>query len=186
MNKLLAGALIAAASAMTACSGVGRKATEANPAPCPNIVVLNDASRMLEFDGEAELENIAYTAEIVNISSACRYLDDEPIDAEVQLDLAFGRGPKGEVGEKYFKYFVAVTRKDLEVIAKKEFIVPVEFDEKKTIVVKKEDVDKIVIPRANDEVSGLNFEIVVGLSLTPEQAIFNRSGKSLKFPDLEQ
>ena len=47
------------------------------------------------------------------------------------------------------------------------------------------DIDEIVIPRANDNVSGVNFEIIIGFSVTPEQAIFNRSGKSLKFPNLK-
>jgi len=185
MNKLLAGALIAAAGTTAACSSLGKAAKETNPAPCPNVVVLNDASRILEFDGDQELENIAYTGEIINVVTACRYFEDKPIDAEITVDMAFGRGPKGDEGEKYFKYFVAVTRKDLEVIAKNEFIVPVTFKGDKTVVITDEKIDKIVIPRASEETSGQNFEIIVGFSLTPEQAIFNRSGKSLKFPNLK-
>ncbi len=185
MNKLLAGALIAAAATTAACSSVNKKEREANPAPCPNVVVLNEAARILEFDSEEQLENIAYTGEITNVNIACRYFDDEPIDAEVSVDMAFGKGPKGENGKKYFTYFVAVTRKDLEVITKKEFIVPVDFKDDREVVVTEEEIDKIVIPRVNEDVSGVNFEIIIGFALTPEQAIFNRSGKSLKFPNLQ-
>lgn len=185
MNKLLAVGLIAAASALAGCSSQSRAAREANPAPCPNVAVLNDASRILEFDGGEELENIAYTGEIVGIESACRYYEDEPIDAKVTLRFAFGKGPKATDNEKNFTYFVAVTRKDVEVIAKKVFVAPAHFSGDKTIVLTKEDIDKIVIPRKDENISGVNFEIVVGFVLTPEQALFNRSGKSLKFPNLQ-
>jgi hypothetical protein len=186
MNKLLAGALIAAVVGVAGCSGFGSTtAADKNPAPCPNIVVLLDASRIIEFDGEERLEDIAYTGEITNVEVGCRYVEDKPIDAEISIDLAFGKGPKGQNGDKVFKYFVAVTRKDLEVIAKTEFLAPVKFTDKNTIVVKKEDIDKIFIPRAGEHISGSNFEIIVGFSLSRDQIIFNRSGKSLKFPNLK-
>jgi len=184
MNKLVAGALIAAVTT-TGCGTIDREAREANPAPCPNIIVLQDAARLVEFDGEQRIEDVAYTAEITNVTTRCRYFGDEPIKAEVDIDFAFGKGPKGADGEKYFKYFVAVTRKDIEVIAKNDFIVPIDFNEDRIVVVTEEEIDKIVIPRAGEETSGLNFEIVVGLSLTADQAIYNRSGKSLKFPQLQ-
>ena len=184
MNKGLVAALFAASIAVAACSS-SREARERNPAPCPNIVVLEDAARMIEFEGEAALENIAYSAEITNVETACRYFADRPINAEVTIDLAFGRGPQGAAGDKVFKYFVAVTRTDLEVIAKEEFQVPIKFGERTTVVLKEEEIEKILIPRAGEQTSGLNFEIIVGFSLTPEQAVFNRSGASLKFPDLK-
>jgi len=186
MNKRLAGALIAAVTATGGCSSYfSPDAKKSNPAPCPNVLVLEDAARLLEFDGEETLENVAYTGEITSVEIGCRYLDDKPIDAEIAVDMAFGKGPKGSDGEKYFKYFVAVTRTDVEVIARQEFVVPITFNEKRIIVVTEEDIDKITIPRRDEEVSGANFEIIVGFVLTPQQAIFNRSGKSLKFPDLQ-
>lgn len=183
MNKAFAAALIAALFGITGCA-TETSADNRNPAPCPNIVVLNDAARMIEFDGEEILEDVAYTAEITNVSIGCRYTEAEPIDTSIGVELAFGRGPKGEAEQKNFTYFVAVTRKDLEVITKKEFTLPIEFSEKRSVVVLEDEVDEIFIPRAGDQISGANFEIIVGLKLTPQQAIFNRSGKSLKFPQL--
>ena len=185
MNKLPAVALFAAAAAVSACSSNTKKAREANPAPCPNIVVLTEASRLIEFDGEETLENVAYSGEVVDVTSTCRYYGDKPIEAGVTLDLAFGRGPKGGADKKTFNYFVAVTRKDSEVIAKEVFPVEVNFDDSRPIEVKRVDVDRIFITRAGENTSGTNFEIIVGLAVTPQQAIFNRSGKSLKFPDLQ-
>ena len=95
MNKLLAGALFAAAASTTACGSFSQSAQELNPAPCPNVLVLDDAARALEFDGEQSLENITYTAEITGVSIGCRYVEDKPIDVEVTVDMAFGKGPKG-------------------------------------------------------------------------------------------
>ena len=188
MNKLLASALFAAAAtALAGCaaSKEAKAAREANPAPCPNILILNDAARFIEFDGDQKAENIAYTGEMVGVTSNCRYFAAEPINAGVTIDLAFGRGPKGGEKERKFTYFVAVTRKGAEVIAKKEFQVKVQFTDDKPIQVERVDIDRVHIPRAGENISGTNFEIVVGFSVTAEQAIFNRSGKSLKFPNLK-
>ena len=183
MYKASAFALIAALLGVAACASTAeRKAS--NPAPCPNVMVLNDAARLVEFSGDEVVENVAYTAEITNVSVGCRYFGEEPIDTEIAVEIAFGRGPKGEAEDKLFTYFVAVTRKDLEVITKKEFTLPVKFNDKRSVVVFEDDIDEITIPRAGEEISGENFEIIVGLKLTPQQAIFNRSGKSLKFPQL--
>jgi len=186
MNKVLAGALCAALLTAGGCSSfAGKQAREKNPAPCPNIVVLNDAARMIEFDGEQTLEDVAYTGEITNAEVACRYIADKPIEASIDLEMAFGKGPKGANGQKVYNYFVAVVRRDLEVIAKETFQIAPDFSDKKNVVVLKDEIDKIVIPRKNENTSGVNFEIIVGFSLTPQQAIYNRSGKSLKFPEIE-
>lgn len=184
MNKALA-AMIVACAPLSACSGFNNKeARELNPAPCPNIVVLSDAARFVDFSGEQVLEDVAYSGEITSAEIACRYVGDNPIEAEIDLEMAFGKGPKGENGAKQFSYFVAVVRRDLEVIAKQEFVAPVEFTDKKRVVVFSDEVDEIVIPRAGDHISGVNFEIIVGFDLNAEQVIYNRSGKSLKFPSL--
>ena len=43
-----------------------------------------------------------------------------------------------------------------------------------------EQIENIVIPRANPEISGENFEILVGFELTPEQLQFNRDGRRFR------
>ncbi|MEX0643901.1 MAG: hypothetical protein WD076_01215 [Parvularculaceae bacterium] len=186
MNKALVLALIAAAGLAAGCAGNAKSkaARLANPAPCPNVTVLTDAARAVEFNGEPTIENVAYTAEILAVELNCRYFADEPIKASLVIDMAFGRGAKGGDKQRSYGYWVAVTRSDLEVIEKAEFIVPVEFDKDHNVRTAKEKIDEIIIPRKDTEISGTNFEVVVGLVLTPQQAIFNRSGKSLKFPEL--
>lgn len=187
MNKALAVALLAAAAAASAgCAGSerARAARLANPAPCPNVVVLNDAARQIDFSGSETLENVAFSGEIVGVQIRCRYYDDRPIEADVRVEFAFGRGPAAETFEKDFKYFVAVTRTNVEVIEKAEFIIPVKFGSSDTVKTARERIDQIKIPRANKDTAGTNFEIVIGFAVTPQQAIFNRSGKSLQYPEL--
>jgi hypothetical protein len=185
MNKGLAGALIAAAAAAAAagCASNSKEARLKNPAPCPNIVVLQEAARLIEFAGEERLEDVAYTAEIEDVTLACRYVADKPIEAEAEIRLAFGRGPKATDDKRQYAYWIAVTRTNREVIEKREFLVPVEFDDD-AVRRTRQKIDEIIIPRKSEETSGVNFEIVVGLVVTPQQAVFNRSGKSLKFPEL--
>ena len=79
---------------------------------------------------------------------------------------------------------VAVTRVDREVIVKEEYLLPVKFDDNESVRVIDQDISKITIPRRDDQTSGTNFEVIIGLVVTPQQAIYNRSGASLKFPDL--
>lgn len=189
MNKGLAAALIAAVIVGSGCGANSARnakaATQRNPAPCPNVVVLSDAARVIEFDGEERIEDVAFTGEIANVDLQCRYFRDKPIDATVKIDFAFGKGPKAGDNKRTYTYFVAVTRKDLEVIEKVEFQIPVRFGSS-DVVQMRDNIDKIVIPRAAESTSGANFEVIVGFSVTPKQAVFNRSGRSLKFPDMKK
>ncbi len=182
MKKELVLALFAGV-ALAGCGSTKEK-REANPGLCPNVVVLDDASRLIDFAGEEKVENVAWSAEIEGVSSTCRYFGDRPIEASARLSIAFGKGPKADSNQHDFAYWVAVTRTNREVIEKQEFIVPVKFDSDGNIERIEHEIEKIVIPRKDDTISGSNFEIVVGLVVTPRQALFNRAGKSLKFPEL--
>ncbi|MEO0399886.1 MAG: hypothetical protein AAF224_10760 [Pseudomonadota bacterium] len=188
-------ALIAAGllSGLVGCASKdnARASRAANPAPCPAALVLQDASRLVAFaepDGYGPVaktpETIAWTAEVEAVRLQCRYYGDVPIKAEVEIDLAFGRGPAADGYEREYRYFVAVTRTNQEVIAKETFAHMAEFKKKSPVSRITVDLDNIVIPRAGAQTSGRNFEVVVGLALTRDELLFNRSGKSLKFPEL--
>lgn len=182
MNKALAMAFIVAAAASGCASSEGKAKRAKNPAPCPAVVVLKDAARLVEFAGDQTLENVAWSGEFVKAQIDCRYYSDKPIEATLRVKMAFGKGPRADADRHAFGYWVAVTRRDSEVIEKVQYQLPVEFGGEDMKIIDDE-IDEIVIPRANKDISGTNFEIVVGFALTPQQALFNRSGKSLKFPE---
>jgi hypothetical protein len=174
-----------AAMGLTGCStakdvfAVG-EAAEKNPGPCPEAFALYEAARLVEFRGEEAYANVGFTAEIDKVRSLCRYVGDSPISADLTLDIAFGRGPAAQESSATYQYFVAVTRKNIDVIEKKTFPITITFPAGKNVVRATENVGEIIIPRANDTTSGGNFEIIVGFELTPEQIAFNADGKRFR------
>lgn len=154
--------------------------TRRNVGPCPVVGALYDASRMVEVGEVERHENVGFTGSIEGVRGYCRYVATNPITMQIDIDFAFGRGPKADGTERTYTYWVAVTRRDRSVLAKEPFAVKVKFDKGATIVHRTEKVEGIVIPRATETVSGSNFEVIVGFDLTPDQLAFNRAGKRFR------
>lgn len=154
---------------------------EPNAGPCPLLGVLYDSARMVEFTSpEERFANVAYTAEMRGVRGLCRYTGSNPIEMNLEIDMAFGKGPAAPGRSKTYRYWVAVTRSNLAPVEKQYFDVRVDFPNNADRMSGAETIQKIVIPRANDTISGANFEILVGFELTPEQLAFNRSGKRFR------
>lgn len=160
------------------CQGVDLSALDDSPnvGPCPVAGVLYDANRVVEVKGPERHENVGFTGAVEGVRGFCRYIGVNPITMEIEIDFAFGRGPKAEGMSHSYPVFVTVTRRDKTVLAKEKFDMNITFEEGKDIVRQTETVPGIVIPRANETVSGSNFEVIVGFDLTPEQLAYNRSG----------
>lgn len=156
------------------------EAAEKNPGPCPEAFALYETSRLVQFNGKESYSDVGFTAEINKVRSLCRYYGGNPINADLTLEIAFGRGPAAVGQSAVYEYYVAVTRKDIEVINKQVFPISITFPEGQGIVYATETVGEIVIPRANEGTSGANFEIIVGFVLTPEQIAFNADGKRFR------
>ena len=90
--------------------------------------------------------------------------------------MAFGRGPAAEGMTRTYELFMAVTGFNDVVIDKQIFPVTVTFANGEDRVSVIERFDPVVIPRANGDTSGTNYEVLVGFELTDEQLEFNRSG----------
>lgn len=160
---------------------LGRLPGQRNVGPCPFVKVLYDASRYAEFTGGREASAaVGYTGEIQGVSAGCVYRDADPIEVTVDIGFAFGKGPMAEGSSKTYNYWVAVTRRNSEVLAKESFTVPVTFKPGQDRVVQNERLEGIVIPRASETTSGSNFEILIGFDVTPQMAEFNREGKRFR------
>jgi hypothetical protein len=153
-----------------------------NVGPCPLMGVLYDSSRMVDFaqPDNQRYANIEYTGEMQGINGLCRYVGDDPITMSIDIDMAFGRGPAATSDRQTYRYWVAVVRRGLAPIEKAYFDVDVRWPRDESVVTRRESIEQIVIPRANAEVSGENFEILVGFELTPEQLQFNREGRRFR------
>lgn len=180
---LILAASLLAATAVTGCRSRLAQSLDSTPnaGPCPVIGSVYDAARYVKFaDGAGELySDIAFTGEITDVRIYCRYVDDNPLDAEIEIDFAFGKGPQARGDSHTYPYFVAVTRRNGKVLARETFASDGEF-RGKSVAGKTERVNRITIPRADSSISGVNFEIVVGFELTPEQLEFNRAGKRFR------
>lgn len=157
-----------------------------NPGACPSALSLYDAHRSVEFaspasyDGGALYSDVTYTGEVLAVRSLCRYYEDRPILANLEIDLGFGRGPAATGNTHTYRYFVAVTRRDTVVIHRETFPITVRFRDGEDRVYLQETIDQITIPRANEDIAGDNFEIIVGFELTPEQVAWNRTGQRFR------
>ena len=109
----------------------------------------------------------------------CRYVDDQPLRANLELDFAFGKGPKADANRHEYRYWVAVTRRSSKVLAKQYFSVDANFAGEK-VTGQTVTLEDIIIPRADSTISGANFEVVVGFDLTDDQLAFNRQGRRFR------
>jgi hypothetical protein len=151
-----------------------------NSGPCPFVKSLYDASRYVEFKDTKEASaNVAYSGEIQGISAGCEYKDNEPIKVTMDILFELGKGPQANAASKTYHYWVAVTDRNREVIARQSFDLPVNFAGKDRVFMS-DSVANIVIPRGSTTTSGANFEILVGFDVTPQMAEFNRQGKRFR------
>lgn len=149
--------------------------------PCPYVKVLYDAARYVELkDNREQAQAVGYTGEIQNLASGCQYKGAEPIQMQMQVLFALGRGPQATGSSKTYRYWVAVTDRNREVIDKVYFDLPVSFPAGQDRVMYTDTLKGITIPRASAKVSGGNFEVLVGFDVTPEMIAFNRDGKRFK------
>ena len=153
-----------------------------NAGPCPYVKILYDAGRYVELSDPAKPSSagVGYTGEIQNLSSGCSYGAKDPIQVRAELLFAFGRGPQAHGASKDYHYWVAVTDRNESVLNKEYFTIHANFPAGQDRVLITDHLDGIVIPRANSNVSGSNFEVLIGFDVTPEMAEFNRDGKRFR------
>jgi hypothetical protein len=152
-----------------------------NAGPCPYVKALYDAARYVEFKEAREASaNVGFTGEIQGVSAGCAYKNDEPIKLAMEVLFELGKGPQAEGGSKTYHYWVAVTDRNRDVLAKKNFDITVAFPAGQDRVYRREQIANIVIPRADNATSGANFEVLVGFDVTPQMAEFNRQGKRFR------
>ena len=152
-----------------------------NAGPCPYVKVLYDAGRYVEFkDGQVASTAVGYTGEIEGLSSGCAYKGGDPIKVGVELLFGLGHGPQAIGSSKTYRYWVAVTDRNQEVLAKQYFDIKATFAPGQDRVMMTDHVNGISIPRADANVSGSNFEVLVGFDIAPDMVDFNRLGKRFR------
>ena len=178
MRLLVSSLLAGSALFLSSCQAFDTLDARTNQGPCPAAGSVYEAQRVVALNGEGERYiDIEYTGEINGVRLFCRYVGDDPIEAQLEIDFSFGRGAAATDYSHEYNYFVAVTRTNRAVISKEVFPLVVEFEDGQSVVTLQEDVSRIIIPRADETISGANFEILVGFELTDEERAFNAAGR---------
>ncbi len=166
MSKRVALAILA--MAITAgCS------SDAPPLPCPPIVVVRDADQMTRFEGAGrDLTDVIFQADLTGTGVTCSY-DEAAIDVEMLVRIQARRGPADLTNRADLSYFVAISGREQNVIAREEFDVAVRLPSNGAKVSKVDEV-KPRIPLAPGQ-NGADFRIYVGLQLSPEELEYNRA-----------
>ena len=152
-----------------------------NAGPCPYVKVLYDAARYIDFKNNEEASAaVRYTGEIQTVSSLCAYKVGDPISVKARVLFEFGHGPQAPSRTTTYRYWVAVTDRNHAVLDKQTFPLTVSFPPGADRIALTQDIDRIVIPRKDSNVSGSNFEVLIGFEVTPQMAAFNRDGKRFR------
>ena len=173
-----------AAAVLLAGTGCGTSDKE-RPPPCPRVAVLGDAAALTRFaeGGGQDLVDIDYEVEVIDILAGCKYLKNEGGQQVIVVAMApvivAVRGPANRDREARFDYFVSIVDSERVVLNKQTFEVSVAFPGNLTRVGLRDDDPPITvdIPLAPGG-AATDYQILVGLQLTPDELEYNRRRSS--------
>ena len=143
--------------------------------PCPQLIMLRDSDRVVKFIGTGrDLTDVEYEAAIRSPTLACRY-DDGVLEALVTVNLVALRGPADDDRGAHLAYFVAVADRDQKIIVREEFPVEIKFEGNRTRVGVTEEVEPRIPLHAEE--TGADYQVFVGLRLTPDELRYNRENR---------
>lgn len=139
---------------------------------CPRVEVVGDLSRLVKFrDGPGrDLSDVLYSARIDDVKSSCKY-DKTGVTIDMIVSLVGERGRAGAGAAKSdVSYFVAITDRTQNIVAKRVFTSPFEFSDAGSATISDELDQRIPLaPTA----PGSDHTLIVGFQLTPEEIDFN-------------
>ena len=158
---------VIAAGLLAACAS-----EEARPPPCPVVVLAKDAGRLTRFQGSGrDLTDILFETTIRNADITCEYDDDE-VETYLRLLFATTRGPADTTRKAEFRYIVAITDREQNILAREEFDLTAEFPGNRTEILLLDEIDQ-VIPLAEGK-NGADYVVYIALNLSRDEVDYNR------------
>ena len=152
------------------------------PPPCPRVSVLKQA-RAITFYGEGlgrDQSDVAFEVTFGNVDAGCDYdVDDDEgggVEVEFTLPIRADRGAAAGTDRVSVPYFVALTDAARRIVAKEVFTAEIVFDGADTRASTVEEIQQW-IPLAPGE-SGVGYETLVGIQLTPDQLEDSKRGET--------
>jgi hypothetical protein len=146
------------------------------PPACPRASIINDGASVTRFrDGPGrDLTDVTMQAEIVDIAVECDY-DRRGVDVALQVAIAATRGPADRSRAADFDYFVAVADPQRNILAKEVFRVQFKFAPNEQRVGTVDEIEPRIPLKSRAD--GVEYQIIVGFQLTPEEIEWNRTRK---------
>lgn len=163
--------VVALAAGLAGCGMFG--SDEAPPTLCPRGLILNDAEEVTRFrDGPGrDLTDVVSKVRVADVTLGCKY-DKTGMTLELQVAIAAERGPADRAGFAEAEYFVALVDGKRQVRAREAYRLRFEFIDNRNRIGRIELFDPF-IPLA-DTTTGPDWQVWVGLQLTPEQVEYNK------------
>ncbi len=143
--------------------------------PCPRLFTVSDAERQTKFVGDGrDLTDVEFEAAIRDPVLACRY-DDDAVESLLTLNLLVVRGPADDDRMVRVNYFVAISTRDKQILAREEFGIDIEFEGNQSRVLVIEEVEPRIPLRPGE--TGVDYQIYLGFRLSPEELAYNRENR---------
>lgn len=142
---------------------------------CPRAYRVLDAARQVKFEGAGrDLTDVLYEFDLRQVGLSCEY-DDNVVEAVLGISFVATRGPADRARVAPLKYFVAIATLDRRIVAREEFELSVPFQGNHTRISVTEELE----PRIplNPGESGGDYQVFVGISLSPEEIRYNRQNR---------
>lgn len=168
--------LMAGGALLGACSS---DAGSPQSRPCPQVLVIQDASYLTRFTGASEdLTDTSFEARVARSKSLCYYEEDRStgattIRSEIQLEFAASRGPNNPDSAARFRYQVGITGPGGTKMGAPQLLdVEIPFSASRVQGTAQDEVF-VYTPLRQGE-NGDFYRIWVSLEVTPKELEYNR------------
>ena len=152
---------------VTACS---KNVYEVTISPCPALAIVGDVGTLTRFAGNGrDTQDVAFTATATNAEISCTA--EGSVVSTVTFDLIAKAGPALKSNNETISYFVAVMKDNHVIVTKKIYNVNLRFGGNNSRVELRQSIQN-VIPTL-DQAQHYDYEILIGLQLTPDEAAYN-------------
>lgn len=164
-------AAVVLALGLAACSG------DDGPAPpCPEVVSLRDAARLVEFrESGRDLTDVRFQSRIAGTGLSCDYEGEEgerTVAAEMRVAFDIEKGPASREGTGRLRYFIAIADRERNVVAREEFPLTFSLEGNQTRARVVDTVSPRIPLQAGE--TGASYRIYVGFALDEKQLQYNR------------
>ena len=166
-SRILWGPFFAVGVALVGCQGL----VEQKARLCPSVVILADTNVVTVLVPGTDLPVVALEASLSRVNSACQ-ASSERVEVEIAFQIDALRSEAVDTTAIELPFFVAVTDGRERLLGKDIFFSHLNFNEAGEAA----KVEKLVesIPLADGE-SPLDFRIILGFQVTPEELKYNQA-----------